>query len=343
VRTSRTLRTSVIFVLVTVVFSFVEYFAYTGLSRRLPAPAVVVLNPRLDLGAGKPNEVMRGTILFKNQRKVRLPYSITHSCGCTKVEPMSGTLGPGEQGSVEVTVTLSGYTDSEKNVTVTIHSNDGNDTETTCLISARCPAPFAVSPSIVEFGQVTLGRSDDVIQEVRVERGREPDSRSLKQLKALCSSDAFHVLVAENTGDHVLYRVGLAREAGQKECFGTLELDDGASEDHVRIPMHVQFVGSLVVIPSIVFIRQDDQIVDLIILRRDQNASIDPIKLAGAPRGVKLEEISAGESGGNLRRVKLRVSGSEEALQNRSEISFSVGEPASTCSLKVVRSTERGR
>ena len=60
-----------------------------------PAPRLELSTTYLDLGEGKPNEVMRGIFLLRNTGTAALKFSIGRSCGCAELKPSRGTVPAG--------------------------------------------------------------------------------------------------------------------------------------------------------------------------------------------------------------------------------------------------------
>lgn len=115
-----------------------------------------VIDPaaRKDFGDGKPNELLSASLGFKNIGDEPLQFSLSASCGCTELNPHTGTVPPGGSQTIRLAVRLSEFSGSEKSVVVSVKTNDRHKAASSYTFTAKCPAPFSVAPAYVDFGSV---------------------------------------------------------------------------------------------------------------------------------------------------------------------------------------------
>lgn len=133
---------------------FFSPFNFSFFDELKSQPKLALSTLHLDLGDGRPNQVMSGEIRLKNTGSAPLEFTISTSCGCQDASPRKGTIAPGDELPLSLTVRLPDYSGAEKAVYVVVHSNDPDRREVRCAIVARAPAPFEVNPAFIDFGRV---------------------------------------------------------------------------------------------------------------------------------------------------------------------------------------------
>jgi hypothetical protein len=121
-------------------------------------PRIEVPSLPLDLGTGKPGEILEGTIPIRNTGDRPLHFEITASCRCSNLEPAKGVVPPRQTLRVRLGVKLESY-GRDEHVSLLIRTNDPSRREVTYLVEAHCPAPLVASPPIADFGWVRAGDS----------------------------------------------------------------------------------------------------------------------------------------------------------------------------------------
>jgi hypothetical protein len=278
---------------------------------RRAAPRLPILQlsvNRLDLGNGKPNEIKRGSITIRNVGSVLARFTISASCGCTELEPRSGTLGPDEEQPVRVGIQLPGYSNSEKSSQLTVAA-DGSRAPLSCLVLAKCPPPLKVSCDYIDFGRVS-SRTHAAAAEVAVEA--MPDQPALRIGSLSVRHESEHFLVTTNEEESpfvVQIKPGTDLPVG--DYFDTLELRMSNSDEALRIPIRLQIVDDISVIPPTVFLRCDPDTgkprpANLLVTNARPQWPEGDLVIVKGPPGILLENTGGGNSTNNkIRRFRL--------------------------------------
>jgi len=277
-------------------------------------PHLELSTGRLDLGAGKPGELLRGTLYLCNTGTVPLEFSITHSCGCSELDPKSGTIAPGEQQAIAVGVTLPSYANSERAVELLTRWSEPGTTDAEsvarCVAVARCPAPFQVSPLFLNLGSFTPGEVGQATAKVHVAALNGGAAFSPEQLIVRHGSKAFHVEKTIPGDGSAFITVSITTDVAQGEHYDTIELQLEDSDQLMKVPVNVQVVEPLSVVPSTVFLRADGATgefrpVDLFVVSRGADSQLGHVRVVDAPSGVRIEDL--GSVGNARRRVRLFI------------------------------------
>jgi hypothetical protein len=267
-----------------------------------PVPRLELSASRLDLGEGKPNELLHGSLQLRNVGSEVLEFEITASCGCTELTPRRGTIPAGNEQDVRLAVQLPDHANSERSVQLVIKTNDPQHPAAGCSIVAKCPAPFRVTPAFVDFGKISRGTTSVKPAEVRVTVAEGEHRRVCTRL-----ADAAFVVVSEQPG---LVRVAPAGDLAFGDHHGTLELFLEGSEDRVvRVPLRVQVPAPLSVTPSTLTLRRDSagqfSPVYWIVAGESGSAPLGEVQAVNAPREFRIEEV--GQIGDRRRRYRLTI------------------------------------
>jgi len=150
--------------------------------KRPSLPRVQLPPFALHLESDTPGSVVDARFKLTNVGGSPLDFTVTTSCGCTTVKPQSGVIAPGEAQEVELGVRIPDAFGGQRAVTVAIQSNDPLNPFARYLIQTECPAPFAVAPQAVHFGNVREGdrpKVQIVVKPTAGARGRLPETWSL--------------------------------------------------------------------------------------------------------------------------------------------------------------------
>ncbi len=283
-----------------------------GLAETATAPRIELSTHRLDLGDGKPNETLRGQFVLSNAGAAPLTFTAVKHCGCAELAPRSGTIAPGGRRALKVGVELPGHANSEKNTSIDVHSDDPNHPIVSCVLSARCPAPFAVAPSHVEFGAVSREKVDDSNCEIRIKSVRGQPPVSVEKLQAEHAREVFHVASSAEDDGAVLLRVTLAPELPFGDHYDTLDLRLAGSDYVMRVPLHVQVAEPVYVVPRTVFFHKDPvtfrfRPVTVLVISRLPGGALARVQLLDGPAGLIVED--QGAAGTSRRRIRLTVEG----------------------------------
>ena len=178
-------------------------------------PSLVIDESHLDLGSGKPNEVMRGSLRLKNTGRAPLEFTAQGSCGCTSLKPGSGTVMPGGELEVAVALTLASHTNSERAVQISIKSNDPRRSEVQCSAKARCPGPCRLNPAFINFGQLTRAQLASAGQLLRISPNEGDVPLDAGSLVVETRSRAFRIEASSEDSVKAEALTGATRRAGR--------------------------------------------------------------------------------------------------------------------------------
>ncbi len=168
---------------------------------RLEAPSLP-----LHLGRGKPGQVLDGSIRLRNTGGQPLAFTVQTSCGCTDVRPRAGTLAPRDALDVHLGVRLD-TAGSERDVLVTIVSNDPARPSVNVMLRAECPAPIKVSPARADFGSVARSTTTSLALEAFDDQDRPFGPSS--GLEAATADDWYDLKLAPGEGPAMTWQVVL--------------------------------------------------------------------------------------------------------------------------------------
>jgi hypothetical protein len=166
----------------------------TRTPRRAAAfPMLALGNCRaIDLGEGKPGDILTGTFLLGNSGGAPLMFTLTAGCACSQLDPGQGEIQPAEYRPIKVGVRLRSE-GRDEHVLVHIETNSPETMHADFWVHASCPARLLVSPQTVDFGPVTIGTSKTM--RVHVSRGDKKPFSSISNLKVHGKNE--HVKLAQ--------------------------------------------------------------------------------------------------------------------------------------------------
>ena len=264
-------------------------------------PTIAISPSNLDLGDGIPNELMSGRLTLRNSGNAPLKYRITKSCGCTKVDPDSGTLDANKFQILKVNIRLPSYLNSQRSASITIKSNDIKRPSVTCTISANCPAPIRVTPTSVEFSEVMTGEVSTETRVVVLESLTNAKTPHIPKFKAVNSSGNFIIQRYKNSDGKQLLKLHQKNKLPKGDYYDDIVFQ---SEDplvnSLRISIHVRVVDPIQIIPTTVFLRKDPKTkaffpVELLVSMRGSNSRLpmENVYIVDNPGGVRLEASSS--------------------------------------------------
>ncbi len=207
-------------------------------------PEFQISTTRLDLGDGKPSEILSGKFEVRNTGRAPLDFSITTSCGCTAASPRQGVIAPGEAVPLSVSVTLPAYSKSEKVIQVVVTTNDPERPKMNCSVVAKVPAPFEVSLSHVDFGHVDQQSASKLSSSLEAKL-RPADVG--QKLGCRVKGTGFAATI-ESSGE---IKVSPSASLDYGDHYASLELFITGREDEiVRVPLHVRLDNPFMTVPS---------------------------------------------------------------------------------------------
>ncbi|HVC94984.1 MAG TPA: DUF1573 domain-containing protein [Pirellulales bacterium] len=306
------------------------------------APRVELSTHRLDLGDGKPNETLRGELVVTNTGTAALEFTITTSCGCTKPQPTAGTIAPGEEQAIELGIKLPEHANWEKNATVTVHTKDARSKDAplevaSCAVMARCPAPFAVSPGYVEFGNLSREQAAEFHNELGVESVPGKPAVSVENLQVGYAQEAFKVATFADDDGAIVIRVTLAPKLPFGDHYGTLDLHLTDSDYVMRVPLHARLAEPVLLVPAKAFLRKDPATgrrrpATVLVMSRPAAGAVGRVRLVDGPPGLRVEDVGA--VGAMQRRLRLSADG--EIAASESVVRLAADGVENELSLKLV-------
>ena len=296
-------------------------------------PRLEIAETSLDLGNGKPGEVMCGAFMLRNTGRAPLNFTTQTSCGCQEVSPRKGTIRPGDELALSVSLRLAGYSNAEKTERVIIGSDDPRRPQLTCVVAARAPAPLQVVPAFIDFGRVVPDDVSQLAADVRVETA-EGERR---HLGVRLNGGTF---LASREDAHVI-RVRPAQSVVSGDHYDELELFlDGNAAEVIRVPVHLQIAAPLSTVPSTLILRRGDdgrfQPVEWIAMRTSHKSPpLGEISALDAPPELHVEEIDQIDE--RRKRYRLTVHGAWRAPP-RFSLTLQESSSAQRCELTLVLS-----
>lgn len=330
--------------------------AATAADNRLPPrdslsnQRLTLSTTRLDLGDGKPNEIVRGELTLSNPNSSPVAFSLIKHCGCTELSPLSGTLPPRGKELIHVGLQLPAYANSEKGTSVEVRTGNPPEVVTRCVLSARCPAPFEVNPAFISFGSPTRDDVGTSSHELHLDSVGGQPPLDPETLLIEHNDDVFRVervatlrfaSAAERAQPRVTLRVTLRPGISPGDHYDSLDLRLAGSEYSMRVPLHVNVAEAITVVPATVFLRREPgaralKPVQLLIIDHRREPHLGELSLIDAPEGLRIEDL--GDAAPERRRLRLSVDVAADAWPTESDVwlsadgvrfAFKVVKPAS--------------
>ena len=256
---------------------------------------------------------------------------------------MAGELTPGASETIQVGVELPGHANSEKNTRIEVRTGDPEVTVADCVLSARCPAPFQVTPAFISFGSLAKEDLAKASHDVRLDSVEGQPSLNAESLLIKHANDAFHVERAGSpaAGSFSL-RIGIEGDLPPGDLHDTLELRLGGSDQAMRVSLHATLVEAISVVPGTVILRtnrdsESFRSVQLLVTARAGRELPGAVSLADAPHGVHIDDL--GEVAAGRRRLRLSVTGDVDGWPRESQVWLRSGRDGERFGFKLVKPT----
>lgn len=274
------------------------------------APKLKFSTNRLDLGEGKPNEIVRGELILTNPGDSPVQFSLIRHCGCTELSPLSGTLPGFGKETIQVGVKLPDHSNSERGTRIEVTTVNPPIILAGCVIFARCPAPFRVTPSFINFGSVAHGAVHTSPREIRLESSEDRQPLDTEQILIEQTSDAFVIERRVPSVRSLAMRVSLKRGLPPGDYHDVLSLRRAESDEVMRVSLHASVVEPISVVPATVVLRKDPKTrafptAKLLVLSRSGYEAPGSVVLADGPPGVHIDDL--GIAGEDRRRILVSV------------------------------------
>lgn len=285
------------------------------------APRLELSTTKLNLGDGKPMEILRGELTLTNRGSSSESFSLVKHCGCTELSPMSGDLAAGASETIHVGIELPSVPNSEKNTWIEVQAGDPSTTVAACVLSGRCPGRFLVEPAFVSFGSLGLDEIGDAATEIHLRpvEGQpplDPEAIVIGHDDHAFSVERLASSVASDTSSIAALRVRLAPTLSPGDHRETLEIRLAGSDYSVRVPLTVRVTDAISVVPRTVSLRRRSALhnykpVRLLVIDRRLDGNLGPVTLVEGPPGLMIEDLGDAARGYRLLRVLL---GSETSI-----------------------------
>ncbi|MEO1009547.1 MAG: DUF1573 domain-containing protein [Planctomycetota bacterium] len=129
-----------------------------------PAPKFEIESQVLDFGRILDTEEVTRAIVFRNAGDAPLEIvNVRTTCGCTAAEPPDGPLAPGESFELEIGFNPIGKRPGQQEQSVTLRTNDRENSVVVVKVRANIQALVAVEPASVNMGSVAKKARKDAM------------------------------------------------------------------------------------------------------------------------------------------------------------------------------------
>lgn len=284
-------------------FSFSSSQAVVSASR----PAFVELRQTAsDLGEGKPGEVKRGSFTIVNRERIPLRFTADAGCDCLRLEPKRGHLAPGEQQEVRVDLKLKTEgRDESATVNVEAVSDERREVEQLRFV-ARCPAPLAALPAVVDFGRIAQGKVSTVTVQL-LAKGARPWVQNPVRVQVLPSHLSAEIC---ETPTGTALRLMVSGDAPPGPLGGEVVIHAPKEGLSLAVPVRGEVVCPIQTAPAL--LRYPDNVAQrMLLVWRGDNATLGPLAIEQLPAGVQVRVLSDPTA----KRLRLAVTLSDEAAR----------------------------
>jgi hypothetical protein len=251
--------------------------------------------PSIDLGEGKPGEILTGTFLLGNSGGAPLTFKLLSGCACSQLDPSEGEVQPGEYRRIKVGVRLRGEGQDEH---VRIHIETGTSNTADFWAHAHCPAVLVVTPQAVDFGTVLLSKSKNA--RIHVSRADGKLFRSASDLK-VASPDSQLTLAQELTqSGGIDVTVALRGSTSVGWFRKNVSITFPERQRTIEIPVSGEVCGALKFAPHSVRIplqaTAKNHRSETIMVWRTDGGALGKLARFSASSGIILKELPASDS-----------------------------------------------
>jgi hypothetical protein len=265
----------------------------------------------LDLGEGKPGQILTGTFNLWNTGSQPLEFHLRAGCACSQLEPAEGQIRPGQLQEIQVGIRLRSEGQDE-NVQILIQTNDPVTPSAEYYIRAACPAPFQISPPAVDFGNVPEGTSPSTT--IRV---LDPNGNPMKPSPAFrATSSSPTIIVSRSSAPSEELSIVVKLEGpvprGPFSAHLHLTLTEAYS---LEVPVRAHIRGPVTIAPPIVHFTSGSGTPPhqeaLLLAWRPDGQLLGKLVHADTPFGLAVEELP---EAGAVKRRRIRLSSSGQDL-----------------------------
>jgi hypothetical protein len=240
-----------------------------------------------NLGEGKPGDIKLGQLTLTNSYPAPVMFRVTGSCGCLSLEPREGRLTPGERGQVRVQIKLRRYGQDEL-VTLNVEATCGASQQNEKVrFAARCPAPLAAKPPVVDFGRLPRGSTARRTVQL-VDRAGRPWLCGPIQVR---SSHPHIKATLLNDPEGTKVQLSIADHTPPGCLFGEVLVAGLADDETTTIPVRGEVVSLVEHAPAALRFTSDRVRELTLMVWRNDGAPVGPVSAIGLPEGVAIRSL----------------------------------------------------
>ena len=280
----------------------------------------------LSLARGRAGQVLDGSFQLRNNGTAPLDYVLTPSCGCSELNPRSGSIPPAGFQDVHVGIRLADE-GAEKAVNISIQTDDPDHPTVTYLVMAYCTAPLSLNPPTANFGSIARGQPAEMKIRVRDEQDEPLGVKS--QLRFEADSPYIVALATtDESGDSRLV-VSLSSETPAGWFSGRVRLQLPHQDRDVELPVMANVQGAILASPSTLFLDPDANgtAESVVFVWRPDGKLLGKVASVESPRGLLVKEL--GNEADRRRRFRVTSQGDATVAPQSIRLKFTeVAEPA---------------
>jgi hypothetical protein len=256
-------------------------------------PRLVAPTRPLDLGRGKTGRIVDGSFRLVNSGSAPLKYTLGASCGCSELSPSVGTIGPGDFQDIHVGIRL-GAPGTDKNVQVTIESNDPDRPTVTHTVLASCPAVLSISPAVIDFGRMKPGQALTRSIRIRDRRNQPLDANEAGRLLVRTNRAFLTATPIDRSDGEFMLSVTLGKDAPRGYLSGEVRIIPPDDPEGLAVPIVAEVIDPISVAPVALFLEADGKTgrfadARFLVSRSDGGRLESPLEVS-APPGFRVVE-----------------------------------------------------
>jgi hypothetical protein len=248
-------------------------------------PRIQIPSMPVELGDGKPGEVLGGNFKIKNVGGGVLRYTITPSCGCTELKPESALVEPWGSNDIKVAVKLAGIGE-EKTVRLSIDSNDPEFPNTSVFVKANCPAAATSTPATVEFGANTpdeLSSREVVVKVLDREMKTQLDKLVITTTNNVFSINKYET---DKKNNEIKIYISFNKQLIPGLYPGSIHIATESGMTIIDVPLSANVTEEIAIVPKTVVVRTtgkiDSEIPIRIMIKKSGPSSLGNVRSAEA-------------------------------------------------------------
>ncbi len=217
-------------------------------------PKLVVPNPEYNFGKLDNSETVKSDFTLRNEGTALLKIeNVRASCGCTTTALEKNELAPGEEVKIEASTNLKGRQGPQTKA-ITVTSNDPENPTFQLRIVGEAIASISIEPMAVQFGRI----EDDNPRESKVviQSNKEDISFKVQSVEIEDMDFIQHEIKELEPGKKYELNVKTSEKLPVGNHNGRFIIrTDNADRAVIWLPVSLQVIGALEVMPPVVNIR----------------------------------------------------------------------------------------